>query len=117
MTPPRRDTTQKVPVQTEVCEAIDKKMAKWPAIISILIALIGSIIAAVTWANTSHDQIKSWTLSQISVSNTSVKETVKEQYTPKYEFSAVKQSLEDQKALLEKMDKKLDEVIREKHHQ
>ncbi len=128
MTPPRKDPTRPVkthpseadgntatssvtPTSIVVDRAITQKIGEWPKYVAVLITIIGMIVGATVWASSSHDQLKSFTLERDYATEIEIKNSVKEQYVPKHEFSAMEQNLADQKATLEKIENKLDRIL------
>jgi len=94
-----------------VDRALNKHFSDWPKYISIFLTIITLFVGMAIWATNSHAEIKDWTSGQDFVTKEELKEVMKERYVPLHEFTKVKQSLDDTKIQLNKMETKLDKVL------
>jgi hypothetical protein len=104
-----QDDTQRTSVIVE--DAMNKRMSDWPKYISIFLTIVALTVGMAIWATNSHAEIKDWTANQNFVTKQELRSVMKEQYVPLHEFTKVKQSLEDHGKDLDKIEKKLDNVL------
>lgn len=105
--------TQNTPTSILIDRAVSSRLSDWPKFIAVFLTIISMAVGMAIWASSSHAEIKGWTAEQDYVTKTELKDTMKEQYVPLYEFTKVKQSLEDLKADSGKIEQKLDAVLEE----
>lgn len=113
---PHDPVDRNTPTSIAVERAISRRFSEWPKYISLLLTVIALVVGMAIWATNSHAEIKDWTAEQDFVTKTELRSVMKEQYVPLHEFTKVKQSLDDTKAQLEKMDDKLDKVLNRLHN-
>ena len=94
-----------------VNRALNKRLSDWPKYITLFLTVVSLTVGMAIWATSSHAEIKDWTAAQDFVTKEELKEVMKEQYVPLHEFTKVKQSLDDTKIQLNKMESKLDKVL------
>lgn len=121
MTPPRKDPTRPVKAYQDdtdgnqfaavANDTFNQRVSEWPKYIAVFITLLGMIVGAAVWASNAHDNLKSFVMDQDVSVESNIKAEIREQYVPKYEFTAVQQILENQKLTLEKIEGKLDKVL------
>lgn len=104
-------TSRQTPTSILVDRFLGNRFSEWIKVLAVLLTIIGMVVTITVWANNSHAEIKSWTSEQDYVTKTELKDTMKEQYVPLHEFTKVQQSLKDQKEDLQKIEKKLDQVL------
>ncbi len=104
-------TTRQTPTSIAVDRALSRKLADWPKYLTLFLAVISLTVGMAVWASNSHAEIKDWTAGQDFVTKQELRTVMKEQYVPLHEFTKVKQSLEDHKKNLEKIETKLDKVL------
>lgn len=89
-------------------------ISDWKQTIATLLTLVTVSVGVTLWASNAHANIQNWTVDQDFVTKTDLKEIIKEQYVPRYEFEIVKEKLdanEKQHIQLQKSLDKLSEKI------
>ena len=87
------------------------RTSDWPKYISLILLVLSLVVGMSIWATNSHAEIKDWTAGQDFVTKQELKEVMKEQYVPLYEFTKVQESLKNLKENTVKIEKKLDKVL------
>ena len=89
----------------------------WKQTIVIVLTVIAMAVGAALWASNAHAEIKDWTAEQDFVTKSELKEVIKEQYVPRYEFVIVKEKLENHEKqhlllqkTLDKIEEKMDKI-------
>ena len=99
------DTDDKIAI------AIKKNQPDWPKWLGVIFTVISLTIAAVVWASTEHDDLKTWTSEQQHVIKQELKQDSKDMFVPKEDFSRVEQCLEDQKEDIRDIKNKVDKIF------
>ena len=82
----------------------------WRQTVAMILTIVTMSVGAALWASSAHADLKEWTVEQDFVTKEELKEIIKEQYVPRYEFVVVKEKLENTEEKLDGLQKTLDKL-------
>lgn len=82
----------------------------WKQTVAMILTIVAMSVGAALWASNAHANLKDWTSEQDFVTQRELKEIIREQYVPRYEFVVVKEKLDNTEEKLDTLQKTLDKL-------